>query len=164
MFAARPSGWLEEASITASSRGDRRKSSPPWYSCCSCKINCTWSTGFLETAGDSVSGSSRMRGRDQQEYTSKLKNTWKSMFGKRSCHKVLNSSSERIPQLEWKTPGKHYQWNRTSAVNPVYLLCSHHIVTWNCPSTDWDEYNTTSDWVYNHWRQKKCLVSSQSSA
>lgn len=167
MFAARPSGWLEEASITASSRGDTRKSSPPQYICCSCKINCTWSTGFLEPAGDSVSGSSHMRGRNQHEYTSKLKNTWKSMFGKRSCHKVLNSSSERIPRFEWKTPGEHYQWNTTSAVNPVHLLCSHYTVTWNCLSTDSDEYSTTSYWVYNRWRQKKkiySLVSSQSSA
>lgn len=130
--AARPSGWVEESSITASSRGDRRKSSPPQFSCCSWKISCTWSIGFLQPAGDSKNGSSWARGRNQQEHTSKLKNAWKSMFGKRSCYMVLNRSSERIPQFQWKTPEESYQWNTTPAFNPGHLLCSPHTVTWNC--------------------------------
>lgn len=94
MCAASPLGWQEGASITASSRGDRRKSSPPEYCCCSCPITCPGSMRFLESAGDAVSGSSCERGRNQQEYTSKLKNIWKSTFGERACHKLLNSSSE----------------------------------------------------------------------
>lgn len=130
--AARPSGWVEEASITASSRGDRRKSSPPQFSCCSWKISCTWSTGFLQPAGDSMNGSSWVRGRNQQEHTSKLKNAWKSTFGERSCYMVLNRSSERIPQFQWKIPEESYQCNSTLAVNPGHLLCSPHTVTWNC--------------------------------
>lgn len=147
MSAAKPVGWWEGASITASSRGDRRKSSPAEYCCCSCPRTCPGSMGFLESAGDAVSGSSCERGKNQQEYTSKLKNAWKSMLGERSCHKLLTSSSETILQFEWKTPGKSYPWSSTSAVNAVHLLCSHHTAGWNCPSTDSDEHNTTSDWV-----------------
>lgn len=147
MCAARPLGWQEGASITASSRGDGRKSSPPEYCCCSCPITCPGSMRFLESAGDTVSGSSCERGRNQQEHTSKLKNMWKSTFGERACHKLLHSSSERTLQFQWKTPGKCYQWSSASAVNPVHLLCSHHTAGRNCPSADSDEHNTTSDWV-----------------
>lgn len=50
MCAARPLGWWEGASITASSRGDGRKSSPPEYCCCSCPITCCGSMRFLQSA------------------------------------------------------------------------------------------------------------------
>lgn len=122
MSAGRPLGWWEGASITASSRGDRRKSSPPEYCCCSCPRTCYGRVRFLESAGDAVSGSSCERCRNQQEYISKLKYAWKSMFGERSCHKLLNSSSERILQFEWKTPGKCYH----EAALQQSMLCIYY--------------------------------------
>jgi len=57
---------------------------------------------------DSVNGSSKVRGRNQCESASKLKNAGKSLFGKRSRHKALNGSSERILPFEWKTPGESH--------------------------------------------------------